>query len=171
MGPTGSSSGANRVKLALITVVADSYLTRVSTRRMDKLVKTPGINGLSSIHDAARHPGITRPRRATRTPRGDNLKGTERGPDVPLFIIEREYAARVAPYLGAFDEINEINATEGVRWLYSFLSLDHRKTFCLYEAPTAEMILSAAAAAGIPADRVTEVVGRVLPSGALEPVD
>jgi hypothetical protein len=89
---------------------------------------------------------------------------------VPLFIIEREYAERVEPYLGAFDELNEINVNEGVRWLYSFLSLDHRKSYCLYEAPSAEMILSAAAAAGIPADRVTEVVGRVLPSGAVEPV-
>ncbi|GAA1708381.1 hypothetical protein GCM10009809_00780 [Isoptericola hypogeus] len=89
---------------------------------------------------------------------------------MPLFIIEREYAERVDPYLGAFDEINEVNANEGVRWLYSFLSLDHRKSYCLYEAPNAELILSAAATAGIPADRVTEVAGRVLPSGALEPV-
>ncbi|MEL7974308.1 DUF4242 domain-containing protein [Isoptericola sp. F-RaC21] len=89
---------------------------------------------------------------------------------MPLFIIEREYAERVDPYLGAFDEINEINADEGIRWLYSFLSLDRRKSYCLYEAPSAEMILSAAAAAGLPADRVTEVVGRILPSGALEPV-
>ncbi|MEN5072324.1 DUF4242 domain-containing protein [Isoptericola cucumis] len=89
---------------------------------------------------------------------------------MPLFVIEREYAERVEPYLGAFEELNEINANEGVRWLYSFLSLDRRKSYCLYEAPTAEMILSAAAAAGIPADRVVEVVGRVLPSGALEPV-
>ncbi|OLT45988.1 DUF4242 domain-containing protein [Cellulosimicrobium sp. CUA-896] len=89
---------------------------------------------------------------------------------MPLFIVEREYAERVEPYLGAFEGLNEVNATEGVRWLFSFLSLDRRKTYCLYEAPTAEMILSAAAAAGIPADRVVEVVGRVLPTGALEPV-
>lgn len=32
---------------ALITVVADCYLAGVSTRRMDKLVKTLGINSLS----------------------------------------------------------------------------------------------------------------------------
>ena len=89
---------------------------------------------------------------------------------MPLFVIERTYAERVEPYLGAFDEINEINANEGIRWLYSFLSLDCRKTYCLYEAPNAELILSAAAAAGIPADHVVEVVGRVLPSGTLEPI-
>ncbi|WP_285107246.1 DUF4242 domain-containing protein [Promicromonospora sp. MEB111] len=89
---------------------------------------------------------------------------------MPLYVIERTYAERVEPYLGAFDKLNEINANEGVRWLYSFLSLDHRKSYCLYEAPTAELILSAAAVAGIPADRVVEVAGRILPSGALEPV-
>ena len=36
-----------RADSALITVVADCYLAGVSTRRMDKLVKTLGINALS----------------------------------------------------------------------------------------------------------------------------
>jgi hypothetical protein len=36
-----------RAESALITVVADCYLAGVSTRRMDKLVKTLGITGLS----------------------------------------------------------------------------------------------------------------------------
>ena len=35
-----------RAETALITVVADCYLAGVSTRRMDKLVKTLGINAL-----------------------------------------------------------------------------------------------------------------------------
>lgn len=89
---------------------------------------------------------------------------------MPLYIIERTYAERVEPYLGAFERVNEVNTDTGVRWLFSFLSLDHRKSYCLYEAPNAELILSAAAAAGVPADRVVEVVGRMMPSGALEPV-
>lgn len=36
-----------RAESALITVVADCYLAGVSTRRMDQLVKTLGIDGLS----------------------------------------------------------------------------------------------------------------------------
>ena len=36
-----------RAETALITVIADCYLAGVSTRRMDKLVKTLGIDGLS----------------------------------------------------------------------------------------------------------------------------
>lgn len=40
---------------------------------------------------------------------------------------------------------------------------DKRKTYCLYEAPSADAIQRAAARPGIPADEVTEVVGRLLP--------
>ena len=36
-----------RSEVAMITVVADAYLAGVSTRRMDKLVKTLGIHSLS----------------------------------------------------------------------------------------------------------------------------
>ena len=39
-----------RAESALITVVADCYLAGVSTRRMDKLVKTLGVNALSKSH-------------------------------------------------------------------------------------------------------------------------
>lgn len=45
--PNGSSSGASARSRRLITVVADCYLAGVSTRRMDKLVKQLGIDGLS----------------------------------------------------------------------------------------------------------------------------
>ncbi|WP_421740526.1 DUF4242 domain-containing protein [Cellulomonas sp.] len=86
---------------------------------------------------------------------------------MPYFLIERNYAQDVEPYLGAFDDINRINDTEGVRWLYSFLSLDRRKTFCLYEAPSADVIRRAAVAAGLPADVVVELTGTVTPDGAL----
>ena len=40
-----------RAESVLITVVADCYLAGVSTRRMDKLVKTLGINSLSKSQD------------------------------------------------------------------------------------------------------------------------
>jgi hypothetical protein len=44
-----------------------------------------------------------------------------------------------------------------VRWLFSFLSADKRKTYCLYEAPSAEAIRGAARRAKIPADVVIQV--------------
>jgi hypothetical protein len=53
--------------------------------------------------------------------------------------------------------IEEVNADEGVRWLFSFLSADRHRSYCLYEAPSPEAIFSAAERAGIPADSVVEV--------------
>jgi hypothetical protein len=53
--------------------------------------------------------------------------------------------------------LEEINADEGVSWLFSFLSADRHRTYCLYEAPSPDAIITAARRAGIPADAVTEV--------------
>ena len=44
-----------------------------------------------------------------------------------------------------------------MHWVYSFLSADRKKTYCLYEAPSAEAIRDAATRLGIPADVITEV--------------
>ena len=60
-----------------------------------------------------------------------------------------------------------INDAEGVRWLYSFLSADKRRTFCLYDAPSPEAIRRAAARAGLPADAVVEVTDRLLPDSTM----
>ena len=85
---------------------------------------------------------------------------------MPVFVIERRFAEQIDPNAEDVREINEINADEDVRWLMSFLSADKRKTYCLYEAESAEAILRAAARAGLPADVITEVTARVLPDGS-----
>jgi hypothetical protein len=82
-------------------------------------------------------------------------------------MVERNYAAVLEPNIEAADGINRINAEEGVRWLYSFLSADKRKTYCLYEAPSPEAIRTAAARAGLPADVVVEMSDRLMSDGAL----
>lgn len=45
--PTGSLERQKRAEKALISIVADAYLAGVSTRRVDKLVKQLGIEGIS----------------------------------------------------------------------------------------------------------------------------
>ena len=74
-----------------------------------------------------------------------------------LFVIERNFADRLD--VDALDRagIKAVNDDVGVRWLYSFLSADKKKTFCLYEAPNPEAIREAAARLGIPADVVIAV--------------
>lgn len=90
---------------------------------------------------------------------------------MPIFMIERRYAEELEPTIEGAADVNVINEEEGVRWLYSFLSTDRRKTYCLYEATSAEAIVRAAQRAGLPADVVVEVSHRVTRRGTLEPVE
>ena len=84
---------------------------------------------------------------------------------VPIFMVERNFAEEFESNVDIADGINRLNAEEGVRWLYSFLSADKRKTYCLYEAPSPEAIRAAATRAGLPADVVVEVTDRIMPDG------
>jgi Protein of unknown function (DUF4242) len=74
-----------------------------------------------------------------------------------MFVIERTFAEKLDMSSDEVDLLEEINADEGVSWLFSFLSADRHRTYCLYEAPSADAIMAAAQRAGIPADAVTEV--------------
>ena len=48
-----------------------------------------------------------------------------------VFMIERRYAEEFTPTADGAGEVRLINDDEDVRWLYSFLSADKRKSFCL----------------------------------------
>jgi len=76
---------------------------------------------------------------------------------MPLYLIERTFADALEVSPEGAASIMRINDDVGVRWLYSFLSADKKKTYCLYEAPSAEMIREAAQRNGLPADVVIEV--------------
>ncbi len=89
---------------------------------------------------------------------------------MPIFMVERQFADELEASAEIADGINRINDEEGVRWLYSFLSADRRKTYCLYEASSPEAIISAAQRAGLPADVIIEVSTRLTPDGAATPL-
>jgi Protein of unknown function (DUF4242) len=76
---------------------------------------------------------------------------------MPLYMIERNFAEDLDVTSDDIKLIDEINADEGVRWLFSFLSADRRRTYCLYEAPSPEAIRAAAQRANVPVDEVVEV--------------
>lgn len=76
---------------------------------------------------------------------------------MPLYIIERNYADQLEVNREAADQIIAINDDAGVRWLYSFLSADKKKTYCLYEAPNEDAIREAARRANLPADVIIPV--------------
>lgn len=74
-----------------------------------------------------------------------------------LFVIERNFAEQMQLTDDAARLVKEINGDAGVHWLFSFLSADKKKTYCLYEAPNAEAIREAARKASLPADVIVEV--------------
>lgn len=76
---------------------------------------------------------------------------------MPMYVIERAFAEQLDLTSEDVKLIEEVNADEGVRWLFSFLSADRRRSYCLYEAPSPDKILAAAKRVGIPADVVVEV--------------
>jgi hypothetical protein len=76
---------------------------------------------------------------------------------MPMYVIERTFAEQLEMESDDVRLLEEINADEGVSWLFSFLSADRHRSYCLYEAPNPDAIVAAARRAGIPADAVTEV--------------
>ena len=76
---------------------------------------------------------------------------------MPLFLIERNFAEQVILDNADAAHIREVNDEIGIQWLYSFLSADKRKTYCLYEAPNADAIRAAARRLNVPADVIIPV--------------
>ena len=74
-----------------------------------------------------------------------------------LFLIERNFAEQLNPTAEGAAAIKQVNADVGVNWLFSFLSADKKKTYCLYEAPNPELIREAARRNNIPADVIIPV--------------
>ena len=81
---------------------------------------------------------------------------------MPRYIVERTFADGLqipADEQGAKVCLAVVdgNASEGVTWIHSYVTDDRRKTFCVYDGPSAEAIRQAAEANQLPVDRITEV--------------
>jgi hypothetical protein len=74
-----------------------------------------------------------------------------------MYVIERSFAEQLDLSSEDVRLLEEVNDDEGVSWMFSFLSADRHRSYCLYEAPSPDAIIAAAKRAGIPADVVTEV--------------
>ena len=76
---------------------------------------------------------------------------------MPLYLIERSFAEKLELDADSQAVAAQVNDELGLEWLFSFLTADKRKTYCLYQAPNPEAIRAAAARLGIPADEIVEV--------------
>ncbi len=76
---------------------------------------------------------------------------------MPLYLIERNFAEQLNVNREAATAVCQVNADAGIEWLFSFLSADKKKTYCLYEAPNPEAIREAARKLNLPADVIVEL--------------
>ena len=83
-----------------------------------------------------------------------------------LFLIERNFAEQLQLGPDEVQQVSDVNDDIGIKWLFSFLSADQKKTFCLYEADDSAALQEQAKTMGIPADQIVEV-SRFDPSAVL----
>jgi hypothetical protein len=81
---------------------------------------------------------------------------------MPRYLIERTFHENLGlPGPDQGDQARlafvENNSLAGVTWIYSYVSPDRKKSFCIYDAPTPEALRRAAQHNGLPIDRITEV--------------
>jgi hypothetical protein len=76
---------------------------------------------------------------------------------MPLYLIERNFAEQIQPTADTAAVVKQVNGDVGINWLFSFLSADKKKSYCLYEAENPEAIREAARRLNIPADVIIEV--------------
>src|SRR3981189_1251227 len=88
---------------------------------------------------------------------------------MPRYVIERNFAEQLNLTKDGVEKVNLINDQEGVQWIFSFLSADKKKTYCLYEAPNPEAIRAAARRNNIPADVIIEIGGAIGPKMLAQP--
>lgn len=81
---------------------------------------------------------------------------------MPRYIIERTFPDGLKIPMNEAGAkvcaaVVQNNAPDGVTWLHSYVSPDHRKTFCVYEGPNPEAIRRVASLNDLPVDRITQV--------------
>ena len=87
---------------------------------------------------------------------------------MPIFLVERNFAEQLKLGSKEFHQINDITTDLGANWLFSFLSADKKKTYCVYEANDTEQLKEHAQVLGLPADVIVEV-NRFWPEAELPP--
>jgi hypothetical protein len=81
---------------------------------------------------------------------------------MPRYVIERNFPNGLP--LGPNEQgrkaaaaVVDNNAQHGVTWVQSYVTLDKKRTFCVYDGPSPEAIRKVADRNGLPVERITEV--------------
>jgi Protein of unknown function (DUF4242) len=84
------------------------------------------------------------------------------GEAMPRYLIERDFPAGLsipqdADGISLCRTVINNNAEDGVTWVHSYVTPDHKRTFCIYDGPTPESVRRAAARNKLPISKITEV--------------
>lgn len=81
---------------------------------------------------------------------------------MPRYMVERTFTDGLR--IPATDEgantcksVVDKNGDVGVTWVHSYVSKDHKKTYCIYDGPSEDAIRKAAQRNGLPVDSIAEV--------------
>ncbi len=81
---------------------------------------------------------------------------------MPRYLVQRSFPDGLQIPMDESGEkaclaVVETNAGDGVTWLHSYVAVDRRSTFCIYDAASPEAIRRTAARNRLPLDSITEV--------------
>jgi Protein of unknown function (DUF4242) len=81
---------------------------------------------------------------------------------MPRYLVERSFPQGLAIPINAdgrkaMDGVIGANAEHGVTWVHSYVNPERTQTFCIYDAPSPEVIRKVADRNGLPVGRITQV--------------
>lgn len=81
---------------------------------------------------------------------------------MPRYLIEREFPDGLAIPMneagaGICRTVIGHNAEDLVTWVHSYVTLDRKQTFCIYDGPEPEAVRRAATRNRLPITKITEV--------------
>jgi len=81
---------------------------------------------------------------------------------MPRYLIERTFKDGLAipttkQGAEACRTVVDNNGDVGVTWVHSYVSKDHKKTYCIYDGPNEDSIRKAAERNGLPVDSILEI--------------
>jgi hypothetical protein len=81
---------------------------------------------------------------------------------MPRYIVERDFPEGLQVPIdesgvNACLAVVESNMADLVTWIHSYVSVDKKKTFCVYDGPSPEAIRRTAGRSKLPVGQITEV--------------
>jgi len=81
---------------------------------------------------------------------------------MPRYVVEREFPDGLQVPMDengarACQAVVESNAADEVTWVHSYVSIDKKKSYCIYDGPSPEAIRRTASRNKLPVEHITEV--------------